>query len=340
MAVIGCGRGGRLHLAAWRRVRTARLGAVVDLDAGRAARAARDFYAPREYTSLERMLESERLDFVDVAVGVDAQPTVIRKCLEAGLHVLADSPPCTGLDELRSLVAAASARKLRLMVGYPERWRSCFRALRRAVDGGAIGEVHYARIFDRRPLGRSRPADPARPALNSLPHLVVLEGLLGYVDLLRWGFGEIASVWAATLKLNPALRGEDFALAAMRTAGDRPVNAVLDVNWSSPLPGAARRPAALPELRLEGSGGALELDPAAGVLRVRGHSGPARETPLPVVPDLRLEPYLELQGHFAECLESGREPECSGPDAVRSLEAVLALYDSARTGGLVLVAKP
>jgi predicted dehydrogenase len=321
-------------------VRSAAIEAAVDMEASRAARAARDFYVPRHYADLDRMFQQERLDFVDVAVEANGQDGLVRRCLEAGLHVLAGSPPTAHLDVAADLVAAAAGRKLTLMIGYRERWRSALRALKGQLDGGAVGELHYLSFFDRRPLARSRPADPARPGLDSRQHLLVLEGLLDYVDFVRFACGEIKSVWASTLKLNPALKGEDFALAVLRTVGDRPANVVLDINWSAPLAGAARRPANGPAVRCEGSLGALELDPSAGVLRRRGHTGGPRETPLPTVPDLRMEPHLELQGHFAECLESGRAPECSGEDALRSLEAALAIYESERSGGLVLIRKP
>jgi predicted dehydrogenase len=321
-------------------VRTAKIEAVVDLDPARASSVARDFYVPRSYGDLDHMFAREKLDFVDVAAGVDGQAVLVRKCLAAGLNVLAGSPPAANLDVARELVDLAAGKGLTLMVGYRERWRAAFRALKRSVERGAAGAVHYVRLFHRRPLARSRPVDPARPDLDSLQHLVVLEGMLGYVDLVRWMFGEIKSVWAATLKLNAAVKGEDFALAALRTVGDRPVNVVLDVNWSSPLPGRAGRPAPGPEVRLEGAAGAVELDPLARAIRVRGHTGAARESALPPVPDLAAEPYLELQGHFAECLESGRTPDCSGADALRSLEAALAIYESDRSGGLVLVEKP
>jgi predicted dehydrogenase len=337
--VVGCGREGRNRLAAWAKVRTAGIEAVIDLDGGLASRAARDFYVPRSYKDLDRALGREKLDFVDVTVGVDGRPGLVRKCLAAGLHVLAGAPAASGLDVARELADLAAAKKLRLMICYPERWRSCFRQLKATLEAGGTGRAHYARIFERRPLARARPADPRRPGLDSLQHLLVLEGLLGYVDLVRWLFGEVKSVWGATLSLNPAVRGEDFALATMRTVGDDPVQVVLDVNWSSPLPGRANRPSG-PEVRIEGSAGALELDPAAGVLRSRGHTGPAKEVRLPPVPDLHMEPWVELQGHFAECLENGREPDCSGAEAVRSLEAALAIYESDRSGGLVLVQKP
>jgi predicted dehydrogenase len=339
-AVIGCGRGGHIFLEAWRRVCTASIQAVADLDAGAAAAAARTCSVPRSYSDVDVLLAREKPDFVHLAVGVDAQPTVVRKCLAAGVSVLAAPPLATHLDEARQLADMARGRGLHLMVGCRERWRSAFRALRSAAAATPPGTLHYARIFDRRPLARSRPADPARPALDRLQHLLVLEGLLGCLDLVRFMFGEVASVWGATLHLNPAVRGEDFALAVLRTDGPAPVNVVLDVNWSAPLPGRAGAPALLPEVRLEGAGGALELDPQAGLLRVRGHGGAPRETPLPAVSDFRLEPLIELQGHFAESIEGGRRPECSADDALLSLEAALAVYESARTGALVLIRKP
>jgi D-apiose dehydrogenase len=339
-AVLGCGREGRLHLSAWRKVRTAKIEAVVDMAAPRVASAARDFYVPRHYADLDAMLSRERLDFVDIAVGVNGQDGLVRKCLSAGLHVLAASPLSANYDTARDLMNVAAGCKLTLMVGHRERWRAALRAVKRALDSGAVGAAHYLHLFDRRPLARSHPADPARPGLDSQQHLLVIEGLLDYVDFIRYTFGEIKSVWAATLKLNPAVKGEDFALVVLRTTAEKPVNVILDVNWSAPLPGSAKRPATGPEIRCEGAAGALELDPADGVLRRRGHTGAAGEDPLPAVPDLKLEPYLELQGHFAECLESGRTPDCSGPDALRSLEAALAIYESDRSGGLVLIQKP
>lgn len=339
-AVLGCSARGRRHLQAWRKVRTAAIEAVVDMDASRAARASRDFYVPRNYADIDTLLTRERLDFVDVAVGVNGQDGLVRKCLGAGLHVLASSPLSASFDVARDLVDVAAGRKLTLMVGYRERWRAALRAFKRGLDSGAVGAPHYLHLFDRRPLARQRPASGDRPGLDSLQHLVVLEGMLDYVDFIRHVFGEIRSVWASTRKLNPAVKGEDFALAAMRTVGDAPVNVLLDVNWSGPLPRGANRPASGPTIRCEGSLGALELDPVAKVLRRRGHTGGARQDPLPPVPDLALEPHLELQGHFAECLESGRVPECSGADALRSLEAALAVYESDRTGGLELIQKP
>ncbi len=339
-AVLGCGSKGRTHLSAWRKVRTAAVEAVLDMDGAKAGRASKDFYIPRHYADLDTMLARERLDFVDIALGVNGQDGLVRKCLGAGLHVLACSPLSANFDTARDLVDVAAGRKLTLMVGYKERWRASLRALKRALDSGAVGAPHYLHIFDRRPLARSRPASSALPGLGSLQHLLVLEGLLDYVDFVRCVFGEMKSVWAATLKLNPAVKGEDFALAVLRTVGDAPVNAVLDINWSGPLPGGAKRASGGPAIRCEGALGALELDPVARVLRRRGHTGGPKEDPLPAVPDLKLEPHLEIQGHFAECLESGRKPDCSGEDALRSLEAALAIYESDRTGGLELIQKP
>ena len=339
-ALIGCGPQGHLCLQAWKKVRSASIEAVVDLDSTMAAALARRYYVPHHYNNIDVMLSRERIDFVHIAVGVDGQPTLVRKCLEAGLHVLASSPPAASLNVASDLVDAATGRKLVFMFGYLERWRAVFRALKQAVDGGAIGDVHYAHIFDRRPMGRSRPADPQRPGLDTAQNLLVLEGLLDYVDLVRFVFGDVASVLGTTLKLNSAVKGEDFALATIRTEGKVAANILLDINWSSPLPGRAFKTANWPAIRVEGSSGALELDPAAGVIRVRRHTGAPTETPLPAVPDIRMEPHLEIQGHFIESIESGTSARCSGEDALKSLRAALAIYESERSGGMVLIRKP
>ena len=338
-AVIGCGPAGRTHLAAWRRVKTARIECVLDTDTARAARAARDFGVRRQFSDFDRMAVQARLDFVDVACGVDAQPLVAAQALAAGWHVLCETPLAPALEQARELVELAEAKRRRLGVAYAERWRAAFRELKRRLEGGAVGPAHYARIADRRPLSRVRPADPARPALDAARRLLVLEGLTGCFDLIRWLFGEITAVWGATGRHNPAVRGEDFALSVLR-AGAVPTSVILDVNWSAPLPGRRSKAATLPEVRIEGAAGALELDPQARALLCRGHAGGAAEQPLPPVPDVRLEPYVELLGHFAECVESGKPMENEGLAALEPLAAALAVYESAQSGGLVLLKKP
>jgi predicted dehydrogenase len=338
-AVIGCGPAGRMHLAAWRHVRTAHIECVLDIDPAQALRAARDFGVRRHYSDFDRMRAELRLDFVDLACGAEAQPTLAERVIEAGWHLLAETPLAVSLEEAGKIADLAEARRRRLMVAYTERWRAAFRELKRSLDSGAAGPAHYARFLDRRPLSRVRPADPARPALEHARHLLVLEGLTGCFDLVRWLFGGIESVWGATGQFNPAVKGEDFALAVMRV-GAVPTSVVLDMNWSGPLPDRQPRPAALPAVRIEGALGALELDPQANSLLRRGYAGGAVEQRLPPVPDVRLEPYVELLGHFAECLESGRPMENEGREALAPLEAALAVYESARTGGMVLLKKP
>ncbi len=337
-AVIGCGPAGRTHLAAWRRVRTARIECVLDLDPARAAQAARDFGARRHYSEFDRMAAEMRLDFVDIVAGADSQPALAERAVAAGWHVLAETPLAHSMKAAVEMVELAENRRRRLMVAYTERWRTAFRELKRSLDSGAAGPAHYARFFERRPLSRVRPIDPARPALESARQLLVLEGLTGYFDLVRWLFGGIESVWGATGHFNPAVKGEDFALAVMR-AGPVPTSATLDINWSGPLPDRQLRPAPLPAVRIEGGAGALEFDPAANSLVRRGYGGSAGERKLAPVPDMRLEPYVELLGHFAECLESGRPMENEGSAALAPLEAALAVYESARTGGMVLLKK-
>src|SRR5260370_31871039 len=71
--IIGCGFFAQFHIEGWRRMPEVALAAAVDPDLERARKA-----APRAYTTAEEMLDSERLDFVDIATRPDSHAALVR----------------------------------------------------------------------------------------------------------------------------------------------------------------------------------------------------------------------------------------------------------------------
>ena len=64
-ALIGCGFFAENHLNAWKQL-DVDLVAVCDTDPEKSARAATRFGISRHYTNAAEMLQSEKLDFVDI----------------------------------------------------------------------------------------------------------------------------------------------------------------------------------------------------------------------------------------------------------------------------------
>jgi predicted dehydrogenase len=88
----------------------------------------------------QKMLETERLDVVQVCVRGDRIPHWARICLERGLPVLAEMPLAMDLPTLEGLFQLARKKKLALVPMHAMRGDPMPAAMRRAVRGGEIGE--------------------------------------------------------------------------------------------------------------------------------------------------------------------------------------------------------
>ena len=72
--------------------------------------------------------------------------------LAAGKHLVIDKPPCTSLDELRHIAAAARAGKRCVGCLLDLRDSGPIRGLRREVQAGTIGRVHSVVFMGQHPL--------------------------------------------------------------------------------------------------------------------------------------------------------------------------------------------
>ncbi len=94
----------------------------------------------RRHDDAQKMLETERLDVVQVCGRGDRIPHWARICLERGLPVMAEKPLAMDLPTLEGLFQLARKRKLALVPMHTMRGDPALAAMRRAVRGGEIGE--------------------------------------------------------------------------------------------------------------------------------------------------------------------------------------------------------
>ena len=100
-----------------------------------------------EVTAICRRNE-EQLDAVLVCTPthLHAEPTI--PALEKNIHVLVENPMAFSTNDANAMIAAAKASKGNLMVGYPRRcdslWRAVYESIRNGVD--ADQEKHFGKI--------------------------------------------------------------------------------------------------------------------------------------------------------------------------------------------------
>lgn len=126
VAVIGCGRMGRLHARVYSEMPRVRLVGVYDADPDAAAAAAEQ-YKCRAFTDLDQLLAAA--EAVTIAVPTAFHADVAEKCLAAGLACLVEKPLAKDVAEARRIVLAAQRAGAVVQVGHIERFNPAIRAM-------------------------------------------------------------------------------------------------------------------------------------------------------------------------------------------------------------------
>jgi len=275
------------------------------------------------------MLEREPLDCVDIATRPESHSALIALAAARSKHVLCQKPLAASMAEGRAMVETCERAGVRFMV--MEMWRHIpgYRDLRRYVEAGLVGPVHFMRIVGhRRPMARVHPVNPEQPYFSEMPRLFVYEMVIHWIDGARYLMGDVDRVYARVARINPVIAGEDAAVVVLSHGV---ATTLLDGSWASPE--ETPRPLGDGGVVLEGRDGSLHFDPSAGELRRITTDGTSLLERYP--PRSVHAAFNNCIADFAAGVRWGRPFASSADDNLRTLAATLAAYDSAATGNAV-----
>jgi predicted dehydrogenase len=121
--------------------------AVCDSDAARRKAAEHDFPGVRVHARVEDLAADGDVDAAVVATPPSAHVAVVSTLLRAGKHVVCEKPLCFSVADADRLFALAGQHELTLTVHQSRRWDPDYRAIRAAVDQGALGDVFNVETF-------------------------------------------------------------------------------------------------------------------------------------------------------------------------------------------------
>ena len=134
------------HVPAWRGDRNFSIVAVCDVNEARLALAADLLPQAHRYTSLEDMLRTERLDFVDVATPPSTHAPIALEVLARKVHVLCEKPLTTRMEDSGRIRSAASAARAVVFTAHNWKYAPIFRTAKRTLRRGDIGRVTRLRL--------------------------------------------------------------------------------------------------------------------------------------------------------------------------------------------------
>ena len=335
LAVVGAGPIGRRHLQAIEAEPGCRAVAVVDpLSCG--AKAAKERGLPH-FTNLDAMLDAVEPDGVINATPNDLHVPLSIDCVNRGIPVLVEKPVADSLEAALTLADAAEAAGTPVLVGHHRRHNPIIRKARDVVQSGALGRLVAvsATWLLRKPDDYFQVAWRRQPGGGP-----VLINLIHDIDSLRFIAGEVSGVQAMASKAQRGFDVEDTAAILLRFKQGTLATVILSDSvaapWSWELTSGERTSYDFPTTGqdcylLAGTEGSL----AVPSLRFWRHEDPPGwESPLPeskLAAEAR-DPIRIQAAHFAEVIRGRAEPLITARDAARTLEATLAVSESAASG--------
>ncbi|MBR6040520.1 MAG: inositol 2-dehydrogenase [Clostridia bacterium] len=155
VGIIGAGRIGQVHAKSiLTGVPDAKILAIADpYIKPEVAEWAKSVGVENVYKDHRQILEDPRIDAVLICAPTDQHAQLSLEAIAAGKHIFCEKPIDQSIAKIEEVKAAlaASPKKLVYQVGFNRRYDHNYRAMRKAVEDGKIGEVQFVRVSSRDP---------------------------------------------------------------------------------------------------------------------------------------------------------------------------------------------
>ncbi len=334
VALLGCGRIARRHgeLLAGGHIAGAGLACVCDIRAER-ARALGEQWGVPWFTDMHEMMRGmgEGIDLVSILTesGNHAAHTVDM----AGYHkhILVEKPMALTLDDADAMIHACDRSGVRLFVVKQNRFNVPVQKVREALEAGRFGRLVLGTVRVRWCRTQAYYDQDAWRGTWAMDGGVLTNQASHHVDLLEWMLGDVESVFAKSRTALVDIEAEDTAVVTLKFR-----NGALGIIEAT----TAARPT-----DLEGS---LSILGEKGSVVIGGYAVNRMETwrftpELPEdgevmerysvnPPDVYGFGHKAYYEHVVSCLEEGKHQLVDGLEGRRSLELIMAIYESIETG--------
>ncbi|HJP10420.1 MAG TPA: Gfo/Idh/MocA family oxidoreductase [Arenicellales bacterium] len=338
LAIIGCGVIGRRHLKAIGAIEEAHLLAIVD-PSPQVENIATDVGAAF-YTSVEKMLHEVQPQGVIVSTPTEHHLQPVLEALKAGAQVLVEKPIAATLAQAQLILRAAEKASRHVLVGHHRRYYTITQKARQLVREGTLGELVGVNGQWTTRKADAYYAPTWRQQRSSGP---VLINLIHEIDTLRYICGEIASISARVQRgIRDHPKEETVALVMAFQSGALGTFLLSDVapspwTWEQATGENPDFPLSGQNVyRFVGSERALDF-PNLTLWHPDGvpdWNHPMRSESL----HLELgDAFLAQCRHLCAVIQGEEAPRITAADAIRTLAATLAVFDSAQTEKQVIL---
>jgi D-apiose dehydrogenase len=331
VATAGTGYFSQFHYDAWSIMENVELVAVYNRTRDQAAGFAARYGIAGVYDDLPAMLAENDLDILDVITPPVTHPDFVRAALGHDVTVICQKPFTPTLEQAQSLVQDIAVAGGQVVIHENFRFQPWYGQIKGMLDGGQVGEVYQVSFRLRPGDGQGPEAYMERqPYFQQMERFLVHETAIHLIDVFRYLFGDITSVYAQLNRLNPVIAGEDAGMILFDFAnGPR---GLFDGNRLADHAAENRR-LTMGEMLIEGSAGCLRLDGDGHIFR-REHGSNVEQAADYTWQNTGFggDCVRRLQQHVVDHLLTGSPLMNTAQDYLANLHIEEAVYQSAAKG--------
>jgi len=253
---------------------------------------------------------------------------VVEMASSRRIHILCEKPIATTFEDARAIVDICDKAGVILMTAFPMRFSVPLLEIKARLDHGDFGDVYCFNATNQGELPTKHRAWFVDSQLAGGG--AIMDHTVHLVDIMRWFTGsEVASMYARSNKIFHAEEVEVETGALEMLTFENGVFATIDASWS--------RPQYWPTwggltFEMVTQRGAVLVDAFRQNLNVYRHDW-QRSNWAYWGSDMN----HAMISDFAAAIHENRPPHVTGVDGLRALEAVLAAYESDRTGRTIQI---
>ncbi|WP_372934226.1 Gfo/Idh/MocA family protein [Mariniphaga sediminis] len=270
------------------------------------------FSSVKTYTDFEKMVESEKPEFVVIATPTKYHYPMVKYALERGVHVFCEKPFTLTASQGEELTELANQKGLVNQVGFHNHFIGTFRELKRLLSQNVLGEVFhfsgesYGPVVTKEKGGtwRSNPEEGGGCLYDYASHVI---------NLIQEIIGRPEKIDGALLKSFYSKGVEDAVYSLLRL--DNGLSGTLLVNWSDET---YRKMST--SLTVQGKNGKIICDVTEVKIYLKKAVPSEKlekgwtikyitDLALPVGFYLRGEEYSAQIDYFVDCISNGRKSE-------------------------------
>jgi len=332
--LIGCGKIAEIHAQALHDIPEAEFVACCDTDEGRAHALADKHDVSRRYTDAREMLRSGDIEAVLICAPHPVHAALVVAAAEAGVHVLCEKPISISLAAADQMIDATGHAGVKFGVIFQRRFWPAARRIREAIDAGRLGRLTFGECSVR--IWRSPEyfaSEPWRGTWATEGGGVLMNQAVHAIDQFQWFMGRAVEVVGrhATLRHASYIDVEDTAVATVvfENGALGVIQAASTFNTNLGFRVAVHGDSGVAVSvweHPEGRQGVNDVWDVPGEADLRA-VWEGEEQGRPGFPEFHI---LQIQD-FLNAVIDDRPPAVTGADARRSLEIILAIYQSSRT---------